>query len=259
MFSETPNFTSVKLKKRRSQAMSDSTLIAGADTDGKITRQELALISTPQSTKTHQVIPHVEIVNSLEEALSFRHISVASEEYAVTKDGMNFFGVITLDQGMHGASFALGVRNSHSKAFRLSVVVGLRIFVCSNLSFAGDFDIVLSKHTKAFNLRNSISIGIDEAQRGFGPMQKRVEAWRETTVTDDEARLSIFRAFVEDELAAPKHLAKQVWQNWQQPTHEEFSPRTRYSLQNCYTSAIGTLEAIPAYKATASLGSFFNN
>lgn len=236
----------------------ETNLIAGGDTNGKLTREQLALVSSPQSTTTHQVVPHVEIVNSLVEGLGFRHINVASEEYAVTKDGLNFFGVMTLDQGINGASFALGVRNSHSKQFRLSVVVGLRIMVCSNLCFSGDFNIVLAKHSRHMNLKASISVGLDEAQRGFTPMRQRVEAWRETTINDDQARLSIFRAFLEDELDAPKHLAKEVWKNWLTPVHEEFQPRTRYSLQNSYTSAFHLLEPVPAYKATASLGRFFN-
>ena len=72
----------------------ETTFIAGGDKNGKLTRQELALVPSPQSTATHQVIPHVEIVNSLEEALGFRHISITSEEFAVTKDGKNFFGVL---------------------------------------------------------------------------------------------------------------------------------------------------------------------
>jgi hypothetical protein len=145
----------------------EAALIAGSDTNGKLTRAELALVPYPLSTLTHQVVPHIEIVQSLEEQLGFRHIAIASEEYAVTKDGKNFFGVMTLDQGIEGAQFTLGVRNSHSKAFRLSIVVGLRIFVCSNLSFAGDFNIVLAKRSKNFSLKNSLAIGIDEAQRGF--------------------------------------------------------------------------------------------
>jgi len=45
----------------------ESTLIAGADTSGKLTRAELALVPAPPSTPTHQVIPHAEIVNALEE------------------------------------------------------------------------------------------------------------------------------------------------------------------------------------------------
>jgi hypothetical protein len=72
--------------------MPETTLIAGSDTSGKLTRQELAFVPTPAATATHQTIPHIEIVNSLTEGLGFRHIAVTSEEYAVTKDGKNFFG-----------------------------------------------------------------------------------------------------------------------------------------------------------------------
>jgi hypothetical protein len=243
--------------ERKNDSMPETTLIAGTDTSGKLTRAELALVPTPHSTSTHQVIPHIEIVNALEEQLGFRHIAVASEEYAVTKDGKNFFGVMTLDQGMDGASFALGVRNSHSKQFRLSIVVGLRIFVCSNLSFAGDFNILLAKHSKNFSLKNSISIGIDEAQRGFEPMQIQVSAWKEIQVSDDQARVTIFKAFVEAEIDAPKHLARDVWRNWREPAHEEFRPRTAYSLQNAFTSSFKLLDPVPLYRATADLGRFF--
>jgi hypothetical protein len=235
----------------------ETTLIAGSDTSGKLTRAELALVPAPPSTATHQVIPHAEIVDALEEQLSFRRIAITSEEYAVTKDGKNFFGVMTLDQGIEGGSFALGVRNSHSKQFRLSIVVGIRIFVCSNLCFSGDFNIVLAKHSKHFSLKNAISIGIDEAQRGFEPMQMQVQAWKEIQVTDDQARLSIFTAFIEDQLDAPKHLAKEVWKNWKEPQYDDFRPRTCYSLQNAYTSAFKLLEPVPMYRATADLGRFF--
>jgi len=237
--------------------MPETTLIAGTDTSGKLTRADLALVPAPHSTSTHQVIPHIDIVHALEEQLGFRHIAIASEEYAVTKDGRNFFGVMTLDQGMDGASFALGVRNSVSKQFRLSIVVGLRIFVCSNLSFAGDFNIVLAKHSKNFSLKNAISIGIDEAQRGFEPMGRTVGAWKEIQVSDDQARLTIFKAFVEDELDAPKHLARAVWTNWREPAYDDFRPRTAYSLQNAFTSSFKQLEPVPLYRATADLGRFF--
>lgn len=233
--------------------MPETTLIAGVDTTGKLTREQLALVPSPASTPTHQVIPHIEIVQSIEEALGFRHISLVSEEYAVTKDGKNFFGVLTLDQGMNGASFALGVRNSHSKQFRLSIVVGLRVFVCSNLCFSGDFNIVLAKHSKNLNLKNSLSIGIDEAQRGFEPMRQRVERWRQHTIDDTAAKLSIFQAFIQDQLDAPKHLAKEVWKQWCEPAHDEFRPRTLYSLENAYTEAFKALEPVPMYRATASL------
>ena len=38
-----------------------------------------------------------------------------------------------------------------------------------------------------------------------------------------------------------------------QPVHEQFQPRTQWSLPNAFTSAFKELEAIPQYKATAKL------
>jgi hypothetical protein len=128
--------------------MSETVLIS----DRKLTRDELALVPTPPGTATHRPVAHIDVVHALAETLGFRHIAVLQEEYAVSRDGMKMFGVMELDQGMHGARFALGIRNSHDKSFRLAVTVGYRVFVCENLAFSGDFSPVLAKHSKNFSL-----------------------------------------------------------------------------------------------------------
>ena len=97
--------------------MGESTLIAST---AKLTRQQLAAVPTPLGTATHRPVPHAEIVEALVETLSFRHISVVTEEYAVSKDG-------------------IGVRNSHDRSMRLAAVVGVRVLVCENMTFSGDF------------------------------------------------------------------------------------------------------------------------
>jgi len=48
----------------------------------------------PAATATHQPIPHIDVVEKLIEALSFRQIGVVREEYAVSADGMRMFGVM---------------------------------------------------------------------------------------------------------------------------------------------------------------------
>jgi len=78
-------------------------------------------------------------VEKLIEALSFRQIGVVREEYAVSSDGMKMFGVVDLSSGFDGCRFAIGLRNSHDKSFRLSCTVGLRVFVCENLALHGSF------------------------------------------------------------------------------------------------------------------------
>jgi hypothetical protein len=105
--------------------MNESTLIAST---AKLTRLQLAAVPAPLGTPTHRPVPHVEVVEALVETLSFRHIGVVTEEYAVSKDGMKMFGVLDLDTGMPGCRFSIGVRNSHDRSMRLAAVVGVRLW-----------------------------------------------------------------------------------------------------------------------------------
>jgi hypothetical protein len=231
-----------------------STLIGyGSRTIG---REELALVPTPMATATHRPIPHHEIVQALVETLGFRHIGVVHDEYAVSPDGMKAFGVLDLETEMTGCRFSIGLRNSHDKSMRLALTCGYRVFVCSNMAFAGDFTPVLAKHSKSFSLLDSIAIGVDRMQRNFGPMRKQVEAWQRTELVDVTAKMVIYEAFVEGRLEAPKHLARRVHDLYFEPKYEEFRPRTIWSLSNAFTSAFKELDPIPQFKVTAKLGEF---
>ena len=233
--------------------MGESTLIAST---AKLTRQELAAVITPEATATHRPVPHAEVVEVLVETLSFRHIGVVTEEYAVSKDGMKMFGVLDLDTGMPGCRFSIGIRNSHDRSMRLAAVVGVRVLVCENMAFSGDFQPVLAKHSKNFSLQNALSIGVDQMQRNFDGMRKQVETWRESQLSDVAARLIIYRAFIESDLDVPKHLARSVHDLYFHPQHEEFQSRTMWSLSNAFTSAFKQLEPIPQFRATAKLAGF---
>jgi hypothetical protein len=103
--------------------MTEATLISYA---GKINREQLALVPTPQGTATHKPVPHIEVVNALIETLGFRHIGVVKDEYAVSRDGMRLFGIMELETQFQGCQFALGLKNSHDRSMRLGLVVGLR-------------------------------------------------------------------------------------------------------------------------------------
>jgi hypothetical protein len=154
-------------------------------------------VPTPSATETHRPIPHHEIVQALFETLGFRHIGVVHDEYAVSPDGMKAFGVLDLETEMEGCRFSIGLRNSHDKSMRLAMTCGYRVFVCSNMAFAGDFTPVLAKHSKSFSLIDCISVGVDRMQRNFEPMRKQVEAWQRSELTDVAAKVVIYEAFVE--------------------------------------------------------------
>ena len=57
------------------------------------------------------------------------------------------------------------------------------------MAFNGVFTPVLAKHTKSFNLIDTLGVGVDRIQRNFEPLQRQVELWRKTKVTDEREKL----------------------------------------------------------------------
>jgi len=118
------------------------------------------------------------------------------------------------------------------------------------------FTRVLAKHTKSFNLIDTLAVGVDRIQRNFDPLQRQVELWRKTQVTDERAKLIFYHAFIDGALDAPRSLLPEVHRLYFEPEYPEFSARTMWSLSNAFTSAFKKLDPIPQFKATAKLGEF---
>lgn len=221
-------------------------------------RQELRNYETPEGTATHKPIPHHEIVQVLIETLGLRRLTVIRDQYAVTPDGLRMFGVLSVDVEDKGVRVCLGLRNSHDKSFALALTVGFTVFICDNLAFAGDFQPVLKKHSPKTDLIETIALGVERCQRGFAPLFRQIDAWQGYELTDDAARLIIYKAVVERAgIELPRHLAPKIHDYYFDPKFDEFRPRTKWSLHNAFTSAIGELDAIPRFQATAKLGPFF--
>jgi hypothetical protein len=124
---------------------------------------------------------------------------------------------------------------------------------------AGDFTPVLAKHCKSFNLIDTLAVGVDRIQRNFEPMQRQLEQWRNSLISDERAKLILYEAFVDGELEAPRSLLPDVHRLYFEPEYPEFSPRTMWSLSNAFTSAFKKLDPIPQFKATAKLGEFLES
>jgi hypothetical protein len=112
----------------------------------------------------------------------------------------------------------------HGKSVRLGFTAVLRVFVCSNMAFSCDFTPVLAKHTKSFNFIDTLSVGVDRIQRNFEPLQRQVETWRQTQITDDTAKLILYSAFVDGKLEAPRSLLPEVHRLYFEPQARRSSP-----------------------------------
>jgi hypothetical protein len=221
-----------------------------------MTRQNLLSIETPPGTTTHKPIPHAQLVETVIQTLGYRNIQVTRDQYALTPDGMRMFGIIQLNIEQNGIGFTIGLRNSHDKSFALGICAGWRTFVCDNLAFHSDFQALSKKHSKNLILDDVIGTAIDRVQRTFNMLGQKLDAWAEFSLSDNDAKVLIYDAFVGDNLDAPKHLMRSVDDFYFQPKFEEFKPRTMLSLNNAFTSAFQLLDPVPMVRATASLAGY---
>lgn len=228
------------------------------DTPGamRVTREELALIPAPESTPTFKPIPHIKLIEMIEETLLYRRINIAAEEFAVAKRGMQMFACIELTLEDEGVRFALGVRTANDKSLRLSMVAGYRVFVCSNLAFSGEFKPLLHKHTKGLDLQDSLSVALDRTQRHFDPLARQIKAWKEQEISDSFAKEFLYDAFVGGGLKIPIRFLKEAHRNYF--TDSRFDKGTFWALSNAGTSTFKLLDADKQYACTAQWGKLLN-
>lgn len=219
-------------------------------------RQNLRELPTPEATPTHVPIPHATLVETLLESLSYRRLEVVRDEYAVTDDGMRLFGFMEVSIEHDGVRLALVFRNSHDKSFSLGLLAGYRTFVCDNLAFVGEFSALAKKHTKGVDLVEVVGVGVDRVQRHFQKVTQTIDAWRGYELSDSLAKSVILDALILDGVDAPKHLAPHVHREYFEPKHEDFRPRTLWSLSNAFTETFKALEPVRRMEATASLARF---
>jgi hypothetical protein len=232
----------------------NTTLMSHTGTN-KVTRIELKDLPIPPATDTFQPIAHSRLIDELENALAFRHITIERDEYAVSGDGMKLFGLLELNSTYEDLRFAIGLRNANDKSMRLGMVAGYRVFICDNMSLSGDFKPLLAKHSKNFDLVEAVSMGVDRIQRGWQPLREQIDFKRQQQITEGEAQALVYRAFMNERF--PVKLMKSVHREFFiKPSYDEFRPRTIWSLENAFTTAFKELAPVRQYEVTAKLGKF---
>ncbi len=230
------------------------TLISGKTTT-LINRDALRYLPLPPATDTFQPVPHHSLVDQIHECLSYRRLSVVREEFAVSPDGMKMFGLMELNVEYSGVRFAVGLRNSNDKSMRIGLVAGYRVMVCENKMLVGDFQPMIAKHSKNFNLLDALSVGVDRIQRNIGGVEQSIEFKKNRWLDEESARNLIYRAFLIDKF--PMSLMRSIHQEFfVAPSYEEFKPRNLWSLENAFTNCFKRLKPVQQFEATARLGKF---
>src|SRR5438552_14639496 len=105
--------------------MQQGQLLSHIDTD-LVTREQLALIETPDATRSFKPVPHIELIDTLEHVLKLNHITIRKEQFALRRDGATLFGLLQLAyQDTPDGMAALGLRTSNNRQLSINICAGM--------------------------------------------------------------------------------------------------------------------------------------
>ena len=205
----------------------------------QVERGALALVPTPPATQTWVPVGHETVVATIEQSLRVSGFEVRKSEFGLSRGDARLFATFTLGSVLAaGVSLAVAVRNSMDKSFPMGFAAGSRVFCCDNLALRAEL-LVRRKHT--LHGLDRFTEAIANAVTGLTQFQqaetKRIERMREVEVGDTQAESVMLRAFAA-KLVSHRVLPG-VLRHWREPAHDEFRPRTVFSLLNAFTSAMG--------------------
>lgn len=205
---------------------------------------EIARIPTPEPVPGEKrgifvPVSHADFVEEVKFYVSkLTDYQIVEENYGVTPDGNRFFGLLSLSTDNDSRRVVLGLRNAHDKAFPLGFALGNQVFVCDNLSFSADI-VVFRRHTTNIlrDMPIKISDGVYKITDAAQHQENRFSLYQETGVSEAQAHDLIMRGCFEDTVYGTSAIRK-VYDEWNNPCHEEFAPRNAWSFFNCVTEVL---------------------
>ena len=205
---------------------------------------------TPPSTPTHVPIPHFRLVDMLRHTLSFYGHEITEEHHGLTKDGLRYFGLLSLKSTYGGYEDTVALRNSHDKKFPVGIGFGGRVFCCDNLSFIADH-VIRRKHTlnAKRDLPGLVGELVEPLMLQREAQHRAFERYKATTLDDQWADHAIMQLFRQDVLNVQR--IPEVVEQWEKPKFEEWGDRTAWRLFNAVTFVLnGRVAENPAATTT---------
>jgi hypothetical protein len=235
--------------------MEPGTLLSGVDTD-LVTREQLALVQTPDATRSFKPVPHIELIETLEHVLKLNQITIRKEQFALRRDGATLFGVLQLAyQDTPDGMAAIGLRTSNNRQMSINLIAGLTVFVCTNMVFRGDLIALNRKHTSGLHLRTEINHAILRFQDHFARLTGEIETLKGLPLSDSQAKAVLHDVFIQGIL--PIRLLPEASKLYFEPFVDEFRPRNSWSLHNAFTAVAKQMPITTRIPAIQELGRYF--
>lgn len=217
--------------------MAEGTLILHAG--GKLaTLDDLRNCKTPPPEGRWHPTSHLSVLTAVKETLHGAGYVIKSEKLALARSDARFFGILNLETPLaQGVGLSVGVRNSVDKSFPLGFAAGSHCFVCDNLAFRAEL-LVRRKHT--VNGMKAFGTAIGSAVASLTSFKEaeavRIQRMAEMELSPAAASHVILTAYRRGIISALQ--LPHVCREWEEPSHDDFTPRTAWSLFNAFTEIL---------------------
>lgn len=208
------------------------------------TLEDLRKVPLPEPTESYMPVGHYDLIINIAGIADniLNGYELTRKSFGTARDGNQMFGVLTYNN-QHASEddlgLSIGFRNSYDKSMSVGICIGASVLVCDNMVFQGEIT-VLRKHTKNVweSLRDMAITTIYQSQNKFARLTNQIESLKEIQMTDKEAFQTMGLLYGKDVITT-RQLPK-VKREWQEPSYEQFEPRTLWSLYNAITDALKT-------------------
>jgi hypothetical protein len=203
-----------------------------------VERRLVERAETPPASETWVPVPHHRLLEQVESTLAVGGMRIANEAHALWSEGLRYFGLLEVTNGEAQDDYGLviGLRNSHDKSFPASIALGSGVFVCDNLAFSAEVTIA-RRHTRFIerDLPRVVHTAVARLSDMRGQQDERIQAYKDTTLTDSAAHDLVIRAI--DASVLPVTQVPAVLDEWRTPSHSEFETdgKTVWRFHNAMT------------------------
>lgn len=221
-----------------------------------VTREDLKQYVTPEATDTFKPVGHSQLVETLTQVMHDRGLFITREQFAVQNHKL--FGTFDLEwQKMEEYGAAVGFRHANDKSMPITIAVGVRVFVCDNMSMLGEL-ITVRKHTSKLDLGEEMDRAMYRYMQGWRKLKDDIQIQQDTVLEDRRVKTLIYDIFTQK--IVPLRLFPLVSEHY---THMREDHRenpglfTGWWLHNTFTAHIKDMAPAPVFRCTARLGKFF--
>src|SRR4029079_8518601 len=200
------------------------------------TKADLAAVPVPEPTESYHPVPYGRFIEEVELHVPRFGLTVHSSAFALARAGSQMFGVLTCTNGHARADYALaiGLRNSYDRSLSVGLVAGTRVFCCDNLAFSGEVKMSRKHTVHVFRDMPDLiyrMLGQVSSMREW--IDGEIAAMKTRELPPAHAHHLMVEAIRANVLPASR--LPKVLEAWEEPKHEEFVPRTAWSLFNAFT------------------------